>query len=249
MDTTQLDSVLRMAEAIDKYGALVVGFAAVMVIALIAVFMVFSRHKKLAIDKDEKFSAVFEAMRKQNQETYSQLMQLAFKPNQSELVSESIIATGAVQEQLKQVAAVTKADRISVYVFHNGQRMLNGRHMIKFSCWSEFVMLTKFVHIDTHKDVQVARIQDICDALVKAHHWEVLTEDEVKKTQLATWCGDMETQSAFAQSVYSIEGVIIGFVLIEYLLSPIEPSWVERTREEIKKLSDKLSLVLDIELK
>jgi len=34
----------------------------------------------------------------------------------------------------------------------------------------------------------------------------------------------------------------------EYLLSPIEPSWVERTREEIKKLSDKVSLVLDIEL-
>jgi len=249
MDTTQLDQVIKIAEAIDKYGALVVGMAAFLLIGLIAVFLVFSRHKKVTEDKDEDFSKLFADMQRQNQEVFSQLMQSAFKANQPELVSEGISATIAVQEQLKQVAAITKADRVSVYAFHNGQRMMNGRHMIKFSCWAEFVMLSRYIRIDKHKDIQVARMQDICGILVKDHHWEALTEAEVNDTQLGQWSDDMDIKSALAQSVYSAEGVIIGFVLMEYLLSPIEQSWVERAREELKKLSDKVSLVLDIELK
>jgi len=221
-----------------------------MFVGLVAVFFIFSRNKKVSEDKDADFSRLFSEMQQQNQEVFKQLMQSAFKPNQPELVSEGISATAAVQEQLKQVAAITKADRVSIFAFHNGQRMMNGRHMIRFSCWAEFVILTRYVRIDKLKDVQVSRMQDICNTLVKEHRWEALTEDDVKTTQLEMLSEDMGIKSAFAQSVYSAEGVIIGFALIEYLLSPIEPSWVEKkkTREEIKKLSDKVSLVLDIEL-
>ena len=248
MDTSQLDSVIRIAEAIDKYGALVIGLAAFMFIGLVAVFFVFSRSKKVSEDKDADFSKLFSEMQQQNQKVFDQLLQSAFKPNQQELVSEGISATAAVQEQLKQVAAITKADRVSIYAFHNGQRMMNGRHMIRFSCWAEFVMLSRFVRIDKLKEVQVSRIQDVCNTLVNEHHWEALTEEEVSATQLGMLSEDAEIKSAFAQAVYSAEGVIIGFALIEYLISPVEASWVERTRVEIKKLSDKVSLVLDIEL-
>jgi len=250
MDAGQLDNLLRIAEMIDKYGVLVVGMAAFIFIALIAVFFVFNRHKKMTSDKDVDYQKMFTEMHKQNQTVFSQLMQSAFKPNQPELVSEGITATVAVQDQLKQVAAVTKADRVAVYVFHNGQRMMNGRHMIKFSCWAEFTMLSRFVRIDKHKDVQVSRIQDICDALIKERHWEALAEDDVRDSQLCIWNSeDTEIKSAFAKAVYSTEGIIIGFVLIEYLLDPVEPTWVDKTKREIKRLSDKVSLVLDIELK
>ena len=249
MDAVQLDSIVKMAEAIDKYGALVIGLAAFMFIGLAAVFFIFSRHKKVAEDKDADFSKLFAEMQQQNQEVFRQLMQSAFKPNQPELISEGITATATVQEQLKQVAAITKADRVSIFAFHNGQRMMNGRHIIRFSCWAEFVMLTRYGRIDKLKDVQVSRMQDVCAPLVKEHHWEALTEEEVSATQLGTLSEDIVIKSAFAQSICSAEGVIIGFALIEYLISPIEPTWVERAREEIKKLSDKVSLVLDIELK
>ena len=249
MDASQLDSVIQIAEAIDKYGALVIGMAAFVFIGLLAVFVVFSRHKKLANDKDAGYSKLFTEMQQQNQEVFKQLMQSAFKPNQPEMVPEGISATAAVQEQLKQVAAITKADRVSIYAFHNGQRMMNGRHMIRFSCWAEFVMLSRFVRIDKLKDVQVSRMQDVCNTLIKEHRWEALTEETVKETQLALLSEDAAIKSAFAQSITSTEGVIIGFALVEYLLSPVEASWIERTRSEIKKLSDKVSLVLDMEMK
>jgi len=248
VDAGQLDQVVRLAEAIDTFGALVIGLAAAFIIGFTAVFIIFSRNKKMTSDKDTDFSRLFSDMQEQNQAVFKELMQATFKANQPELVSESITATVAVQEQLKQVAAVTKADRVSVYAFHNGQRMMNGRHMIKFSCWAEFVMLSRYVQSDKHRDIQVSRIQDICDALIKDHHWEALTEEEVQKTQLGVWEEAKEIKSAFAQAIYSADGAPIGFVFLEYLLAPIEPSWVERARDEVKKLSDKVSLVLDIEL-
>jgi len=175
-------------------------------------------------------------------------MQAAFK-QQPEIVSESISATVAVQEQLKYAAAITKADRAAVYAFHNGQRMMNGRHMVKFSCWAEFTTLARFIRIEKHKDVPIARIQEICDALMKKSYWEMPSEETVRGTQLAAWTAETETKSAFIQAVYSADGIIIGFVVIEYLLELIAPTWADRAREEVKRLSDKVSLVLDIELK
>ena len=248
MDAVQLDGIIKTAEAIDKFGALLIGCAIFMFLGLTAIFFVFSRHKKVTTDKDSDFQKMFNELQSQNQQVFSSLMQSAFKANQPELVSEGISATGAVHEQLKQVAAIIKADRIGVYAFHNGTRMMNGRHIIKFSCWAEFAILSKFVRIDKHKDVQVSRIQDICNALLKEHRWEALTEDKLKESQL-DMLEEMDVMSAFVQAVYSADGIVIGFVIVEYLLSPVETTWVEKARSEIKKLSDKVSIVLDIELK
>jgi len=248
VDAGQLDSVVRMAEAIDKFGALLIGLAAFMVIGLAAVFFIFARQKKMDTSKDTDYSQMFAVMQKQNQEAFTQIMQAAFK-QQPEIVSESISATVAVQEQLKYAAAITKADRVAIYAFHNGQRMMNGRHMVKFSCWAEFTTLARFIRIEKHKDVPIARIQEICDALMKKSYWEMVATDDIADTHLVAWAAETESQSAFIQAVYSADGIIIGFVVIEYLLAPIEPTWVDRARDEVKRLSDKVSLVLDIELK
>ena len=248
MEGVQIDSIVKIAETIDKFGASVIGLAAFILVALGAIFFIFTRQKKLTSDKDSDFQKMFSEMQQQNQQVFAQLLQSAFKPNQQELVQEGIAVIGVVQEELKQVAAITKGDRVSVYTFHNGQRMLNGRHMIKFSCYTEFAMLSKFTRISGHKDVQVSRIQDLCNVLLSDHRWEALTQEELKDTQLSLLEG-LDVKSAFAQLIYSSNGAILGFVLLEYLLTPIEPSWVESARSEVKKLSDKVSLVLDIEMK
>jgi len=238
MDESSLEHIIRVAEAIDRFGALTIGLAVFMFFAIVAITIVFMQQKKMATSRDNNFEKVFD-----------QLVESAFKTYHSEVVPESISATSAVQDHLKTAAAITKADRVSVYAFHDGQRMLNGRHMVKFSCWAEFATLPRFVHIDTHKDIQASRIQQMCDALLKDHQWEALSESVLVGTELEVWKEQMQTKSVFARSIYSADGVIIGFVLMEYLLQPIEPTWIEKTRDEIKRLSDVLSLALDIEMK
>jgi hypothetical protein len=249
MGPEQLDSVIRIADAVDRYGALVLAFAAFLFIGMMAILYIMRRYQNMAKDKDASFKQLLSDLQAQNQVVFHKLMDTAFKTNPPEIVPESITTTGLVREQLKHAAAMTKADRVSVYSFHNGQRMMNGRHMIKVSCWAEYAMLARFSRIDKHKDVPVAKIQDICAALLVDSRWEVLTEDDVRKTQLESWDeGEDKIKSAFAHSILSTDGIIIGFVLMEYLLAPVEHSWVENARSECKKLGDKVSIVLDSDL-
>jgi len=259
VEQTQLDSVLRIAEAIENYGALVLGFAVFLVIGMMAVVFIIRNYQKSTKGEGDKYKTlfaefqaqnqvVFQNMQNQNQKVFENLLQHAFKGNPPEIVPESITTTGLVREQLKHSAALTKADRVSVYAFHNGQRMTTGRHMIKVSCWAEYVMLTRLSRIGKNKDIHVAKIQDMCATLLSESRWEALTEDDVKKTQFDTWDdGEDNIKSAFAHSIHSTDGIIIGFVLMEYLLSPIEPAWVEKARKECKTLSNKVSIVLDVD--
>jgi len=248
MEPSQLDSVVRMAEAIDQFGALAMGLAAFMCIAIVAVFFIFSSSKKLADGKDSNFQRMFAAQAEQQQvfsqqqqQVFAELMKSAFNAAKSgsaaEPVLESIMTAGAIKEQLKTVAAITKADRISVYSFKNAM----------FSCWAEYVMLSSFVRIDKHKDIQISHMQGVANMLLSNPRWEGLTEMDVK-AQLCDFNIDLNVKSAFAQSIYSADGIFIGFVLLEYILNAVEPTWVERAREEAKKLSDKVSLVMDIDL-
>jgi len=249
MGPEQLDSVIRIAEAVDMYGALVLAFAVFVFIALTAVVIIMRRHQKLAKGKDTDYQKLLTEMQAQNQAVFEKLMETTFKKNPPEVVPDSITTAGLVRDQLKQAAAMTKADRVSVYAFHNGQRMSNGRHMIKVSCWAEYTMLARFSRIGKHKDVPVAKIQEMCAKLLSESRWEVLTEEEVVKTQFESWeDGDEKLKSAFAHSVHSTDGIIIGFVLMEYLLAPVEQSWVEKARRECKKLGDRVSIVLDSDL-
>jgi len=252
MEGNQIDYVLRMAQAIDQFGASVVGLAVFMVVALAAVFFIFSRNRKLAEGKDSDFQKMFATQAQQQQEVFAELMKTAFsatKPDRShELSPGNAMTTDTIRERLKTVAALTKADRVSVYEFYGGKRPKKGQTPEKFSCWAEYVMLQRFVRRDKHKDIKIPYRHEAYKALVENHHWEALTKSAVA-AQLGEWSDDLGASSAFAQAVYSAEGLIIGFVLVEYILVAADAHWTEEARHEARRLSDRVSIVMDMELK
>jgi len=248
MGAEQLDSVIRVAEAIDTYGPLTIAFAVLLVICMMAVVFIMRRSQKTEKGEDAKYQALFAEFQAQNQKVFEKLMQAAFKSHPPELLPASITASGLVREQLKHTAAVTKADRVSVYAYHDGQRMVTGQHMYKISCWNEYTMLAKFVRIGVNKDIHVAKIQDIISVLMTESRWEALTEEDVNKSQFNTWeNGDITIKSIFAHTIHSTDGVPLGFILMEYLQYPAAPAWIDGAREECKLLSDKVSIVLDVD--
>jgi len=237
-----------MAEAIDKFGARLIGLAAFMAIGLAAVFFIFARQKKLDTSKDADYSQMFAAMQTQNQETFAKLFQVAFKQDNNEIITESINAMVAIREYLKNAVGITKADRSSIYAFHNGVRML-GKHLARFSCWAEYPALPIYDRSEKHKGVEVIRIPEICAALMSPEkRWEMLEPISGDSQENRSWI-EPDTKSAFAHAIYAADGNILGFAFVEYIDMPISPAYVARARDEAKSLSDKVSLALDIELK
>jgi len=252
MEGNQIDNVLRMAQAIDQYGALVVIMAVFMVIATAAVFLIFSLYKKNEKGKDSDYKKMFTTREQQQQEVFAEMMKTVFSATKSgqlrELSHENTANTDTVRERLKTVIAFTKADRVSVYEFFGGRRPKKGQAPEKLSCWAEYAMLQRYVRKDKHKGIPIPNALSAYKALTEKHHWEALAKKDVS-AGLGEWSKDLEASSAFAQAVYSAEGVLIGFVLIEYIMSVAEPRWVEQAKIEVRRLADRVSIVMDMELK
>ena len=239
MDSGQLDSIIRIAEAVDKFGSLVIVFAAFMFLSVGIIVLVMQRWRKLAKGQDE-----------QNKIMFQRFLENGGKPAPPEIVTETITNTGVTRKHLKDAVGIAKADRASVYAFHDNQRMVNSHHMLKLSCWAEYPMLPQFARAEKHRDMQSSRFQELCEALLKYKRWEALTEEELEGTELATWGeGEYSIKSAFAHAIYSTDLKLLGFILIEYVQLPVYLGLIEKAREECRKLSDKVSIILDVEFK
>jgi len=105
----QIDSIVQLAEAIDNYGALMIGLTLFVLIALIAISFVFNRVNKMTKDRDEDFKN----MRTNNQQLFKHLMDNAFQVEQKE-VSKSIFPSGVVEEKLRTITTISNK-KASIY--------------------------------------------------------------------------------------------------------------------------------------
>jgi len=209
-------------------------------LSIAAFLIVLRRYQKLAKGQDDQHKIMFQ-----------RFLEYGGKPTPPpELVTETITNTGVTRMHLKEAVNIARADRASVYAFHDNQRMINSHHMLKLSCWAEYPASPQYSRIDKHKDMQSSRFQELCEALLKNKRWEALVEKDIKGTELATWGDGVNSiKSALAHAIYSTDAQLLGFILIEYVKYPVFLAVIEAAREECKKLSDKVAIVLDVEFK
>jgi len=239
-DVEVMGHVLKTAEALDKYGFMIIGAACFIVIALI-VFL-------LIIKAFMKQSSMANC---QNQKVFDVLMDRAFGGGVEggrSLVKESIDCTGAIIEHLKYTAATTKADRIAVYVFHNGQRMLNGRHMMKFSCMCEYATLQRYYFMDKQRDIPVGAIQMACNELIENHRWSCADISTLEDGNMQNWFKEFPSKSVYLSAVYDTSGIIIGFVSANFFLDQVTENNSARIKEQITRLADRVSVAVDLNL-
>ena len=238
-DMQNVDSVVRhvndLSEAIDKYGAGIVAMAIIYVLFIMIII---------------GFVIYFAKTAKQNQrrtdEFIKYLKDMSAKENNNNVVEAFIKSTNIIVDHLRYVCYETKCDRAAVYMFHNGQYLLNGAHLMKFSCCVEFALLTKHKYISCQKDVPINQIQDLC---VKILNKEDLVFENIyhkDSTPFEEWHMRHDTKSVVVQPVYSKDGYILGFVSAEYYSEPIEKGDIKHTKELVHSLADKVSVTLDL---
>lgn len=247
-----IDDIIKIAETVDKYGMFVVVGAVFIVITLLAFFLIFSRFMKQSKNSDTSYQKLLAEQAAQNQAVFEKLMTSAFdrrSADNQDLIKEGIDTSKVIDGHLKYAGAISKCDRVAVYVFHNGERMLNGRHLLKFSCLSEFVSLAKFSKIDKHKAMPINVIQEGCDSLLEYHSWEFISKDALTDPTMIAWVeSQCDCQSSFAYAIYDSNGAIIGFVVLEYIIDPVDSDRIEQAREEVKRLSDRVTVAVDLNL-
>lgn len=57
-----------------------------------------------------------------------------------------------------------------------------------------------------------------------------------------------EYKSIFVKAIFNTHGEVIGFVATEFIDAPIYPDRVQITKEETRRLADKVAVAIDAEL-
>lgn len=246
MEQTQqsIESVKQLTELMNKAGVAIVVVAVFMVIVLAVsitlISVVVSNSKK----KDQRYEKLFLNMLEQNKEYINGVLH----PNQGELFKASVECGEKVESHLKYLFQQTKADRVALYVFHNGQRMLNGGHFLKMSCLNEYALAEKYQYTRKHKDTPITQFSEICKALLSRGCWSCEDTRTLKDASLKAWVQEYGYKSIFIKAVFSTRGDVIGFATTEYIEDYVFEEKVATAKTETRRFADKVSLAIDAEL-
>ena len=248
--STGVNDIVKMSEMMEKAGVAIVVVAVFLIIILVSVIVFIG----VAVRRNRKREDQYESLLRETMEQNSKFVDNIItklndtKPDQNGLFKVSVECGTLIEEHLKYLYHRTKADRVAVYVFHNGQRMLNGGHLLKCSCLNEYSLSEKYLYAFRHKDTPISQLSPICNSLLEKGCYTCPDTSSIEDPQLKRWVNMYEYKSIFVKAIFNTHGEVIGFVATEFIDTPIYSDRVQITKDETRRLADKVSVAIDAEL-
>lgn len=254
------------AEIIEKYGA---GVLAIAVLAVLFVFII-----KYLVKSNEKLLDTFTSeLKKEIKENVPVIQEpqreLFSKEELKEFVIEIVRDEVKMLTEEKSVSVLDNhikissnikpcleraktdfnADRVAAYVFHNGMHSSHGLPFYKYTCLSEVIRRDRGITqvINEQKALPLTMIDDNIAIMLNREGWFVICDADKESDKYPLVIGQMGRnllKSAIGVSIYSVDGDILGFVMVEFKKS--------KTKEElegivcrVKDRCDSLTTVFD----
>ena len=254
------------AEIIEKYGA---GVLAIAVLAVLFIFII-----KYLVKSNEKLLDTFTSeLKKEIKENVPVIQEpqreLFSKEELKEFVIEIVRDEVKMLTEEKSVSVLDNhikissnikpcleraktdfnADRVAAYVFHNGMHSSHGLPFYKYTCLSEVIRRDKGITqvINEQKALPLTMIDDNIAIMLNREGWFVICDADKESDKYPLVIGQMGRnllKSAIGVSIYSLDGDILGFVMVEFKKS--------KTKEElegivcrVKDRCDSLTTVFD----
>ena len=246
--STSVGDVLKLSEMMERAGIAIVVIAVFLVIILISVIALIGVFIRKSKNEENQFSKLLTDTLEQNNKFIQSLIDNNNVNNQSGLFKISVECGALIEEHLKHLYHVTKADRVALYVFHNGQRMLNGGHLLKMSCLNEYSLSERLLYSYRHKDTPISQISVVCNALLEKGCWTCEDTSVIEDPSLKQWIKAFGYKSVFIKGVFNTHGEVIGFASAEYIEAPVYPDRIEIAKKETRRFADKVAVAIDAEL-
>ena len=248
--STSVSDVIKISEIMEKTGIAIVVVAVFLIIILVSVIVFIGVAMRTNKNRENQYERLLRETMNQNNRFVDTILENIndTKIDQNGLFKVSVECGTLIEEHLKHLYARTKADRVAVYVFHNGQRMLNGGHLLKCSCLNEYALSEKYLYSFKHKDTPISQLSPICNALLEKGCYTCSDTNEIEDMSLKRWAKTYGYKSIFVKAIFNTHGEVIGFVTTEFIDTLVYPDKVQVTKEETRRLADKVAVAIDAEL-
>ena len=243
--TETVDQIDQVSKTINDYGMTVTIIAVfIMVFILLFLFYVYGTQKQIKrINQDNT-----EQQNQQNAITQQLLNSLLEKKMNEETSHKDIVKTYIdsniiFKDSCREASSQLKADRVAIYVFHNGNASSHGFPFFKLSCIGEYVLYGTGLSAkgQTHTDLPLHLFFDIIEPLYRTGYYYNNTLDN---DLLNEFVSNGRVRLACLLSIKDDSGVVAGFSIAEFR-DELEDIDVENTViPEMAKLNAKIKPVI-----
>ena len=151
--------------------------------------------------------------------------------NAKEIVAIHMKISASIKVHSTKYMSILEADRLAVYIFHNGQSGINGFPFLKFSCMSEQVTSVNKSCIKQHHDFPVNLMSDFINDLYThkniSYYDDAIVEGEEDKYMYNDPLFDKLVSTRgnkyICKAIFDSNSTLIGFVLVEFTNELLKP--------------------------
>lgn len=237
---TDFESVENMTKLISEYSVMVVA-CAILFIVFITIFIVIVKQNQKSMNN----------LNELNQQLLKKIME--DKPTESpkEKVDHHLEVSEEITERLRLLRDRVDADRVYIFMFHNGEYAINRFPFLKASCLIEWSLYTIKQKMIDQKALPISILTLLCRHLVSKGYLDVENIEDFKELDYMFygWIKSKGAKSFFCKGVKDKQGGLIGFIACDYVESDFRKSTtVTQIHEELNKSSLVISPLLSMEI-
>ena len=143
---------------------------------------------------------------------------------------------GNVVTALEFIMQETEADRSYVLEFHNGEHYLSGRSQQKLSCTYEIVSEGISVESQNIQNIRVSNFHGLVKSISQDQTFACRNVDQYDDDMsFRAFMQSKGVKSMFARPIKTLNGKIIGIIILEYVKEPRR--WSDDAEDFLKKQS------------
>ena len=245
------NSLFSLAESIDKSGPYAVILAVVLLIFLYVIHSNNKMYNKFQSQLLENNDEYKNSMADLTTKMVNQLLETndkkrkALQTKEQDLMTIFIKLRESMQDYCKNAMDNIHADRLAIYLFHNGTHSTHGVKFFKLSCICEDVKIGSGIreHSIEHSNIPLNLFDNMIDELLKNGEYIIINNEDLKNTNHRIFISSDKIKYAVAEAIFDKNNVILGFVLIESS-NDYDEEVIKKQKEELNKLVYQISPVL-----
>ena len=247
----QIESVSKTANLINDVGPTAVILAVFILLFMGIMFYFMKMQQNITKQEMEQQRAILTHILDENKKLMAEKEKESVKvkhESSGQLLKEYSKINNMLKHNCMHFLKETSANRIAIYIFHNGMYGITGIPFFKFSCIAEQVTKYQYAKIKEHHDIPINLMGDMVDILLESREYYKYSDkcnvDEIDPIIHRLLNDDVD--DFIIHSILDSNKNIIGLILAEFDKNDDSEVAFFRNRETIISMVRAVSPILEI---
>lgn len=257
MEETVVDtvnSVGTMASILNEYGPVIGILSVFLLIFIIVIFGILRSNQKyinsIITQQEQQNEAIMNQNNKfvdnmidNDNNKYQNNNQETSDTKHKDFIKTYVDIQTIFKSAAKYVQTDINADRIGIYVFHNGNRTPYGLPFYKMSCVGEWLKSNFHAKKSIHSELPLHVFDDFVTGLYTDGYFENITNSDKSIDQIATFSANNCIIYIYILGIYDKHDALAGFSVAEFYKIPEDVS-LNEIKNAMKQLNEDVTPVI-----